>query len=141
MRFPLLLVTGLTIAALAGCTAPCPAGVTATATASGQVLVSWEAVEGAEGYFIVRSVDGGPAELYDAANATAEPSYTDTNVTAGHTYAYSVMKVGEGTFIDDCPATEVRVPDASVPFFGIHGLALGLAGALVGSLLVLLRRR
>lgn len=113
----------------------------AVAAGQGSVLVTWGAVPNATAYIVFRGEDGGPLTPFAGQNATAEPSFFDTNVTLGHSYAYAVLTDGQGSPPDDCPPATIVLPDASVPFFSGNGLVLASAGALVGVLLVGLRRR
>jgi len=60
-----------------------------------QVLLEWDAVEGALKYFVYRSnvVDGTYTKVADASAQTAEPAYIDGNLTNNTTYFYKVTAV------------------------------------------------
>jgi hypothetical protein len=136
----LLAASALLLAALAGCVdQPCADGVTAQAIPGHKISVSWHPVENATAYGVVRAVDGGDPQPYEVVPGD-QTTFVDTNVTAGHTYRYAVT-TGPGVPLDECPPASASLADASVPFFGGAGLALAAAGALLGALLVLLRRR
>ncbi|WP_018130770.1 transglycosylase domain-containing protein [Effusibacillus pohliae] len=74
---------------------PAPVGLKVTGTEPTSVSLSWQAVEGASGYMILRSTSpAGPyAVVSDLVNGTA---YTDTAVQAGTTYYYQVAAVANG---------------------------------------------
>jgi fibronectin type 3 domain-containing protein len=69
-----------------------PTGVTA-AGASGSVTVSWSAVSGATSYKIYRSTTSGGEGSTAYATVTSGTSYTDTAVTNGTPYYYTVAAV------------------------------------------------
>ncbi len=89
-----------------------PAGLSATA-GSGQVGLSWAASGGATGYTVKRATSiAGP---YAAINpgAVTGTSYTDTNVTAGATYYYTVAAAnGLAQSADSAPVS--AMPTSSV---------------------------
>jgi fibronectin type 3 domain-containing protein len=66
-----------------------PAGLTVSARTQSSITLSWQAVSGAEGYRVSRSVSsGGP---FNPIQTTASTSYTDNaGLTAGTTYYYRV---------------------------------------------------
>jgi hypothetical protein len=126
--------------ACAGCTEPpCAGGVGVQVIPGHAIALAWDAAANATSYVVVRSVDDGAPEPI-AALPASERTYTDANVTVGHTYAYSVT-TGLDVPLDSCPASRATLADASVPFFAGPGLLLGAAGAALGTLMVLLRRR
>ena len=94
-----------------GGTAPAaPTGVTATATASTQVQVTWNAVTGATSYEIYRRAPGGS---YTLRNTSPTTSYTDT-ASANTAYLYRVRAVNAaGSSTDSSPdlATTVIFTD------------------------------
>jgi hypothetical protein len=124
----------------AGCVAePCVSGLAAT-PGKDAIVLSWGATSGATVYAIARGVDGGTMGFFAFTNET---TLTDSNVTLGHTYSYSVGSPAPQDTVD-CPAVTASLSDASVPFFGTAGsagLLLAASGAMIGVLLVLLRRR
>jgi pectate lyase/pectin methylesterase-like acyl-CoA thioesterase len=72
-----------------------PAAVTAVADDS-SVQLSWQPVQGAEGYNVLRSVTSGTN--YEVVASTTDTFYADTGVHNGTTYYYSVAAVnGSGT--------------------------------------------
>ncbi|MCD8086349.1 MAG: fibronectin type III domain-containing protein, partial [Clostridiales bacterium] len=80
---------GLTISYVA---VPVLTGVSNTARG---VTVEWNAVDGAERYWVYRKVSGGSWKRVGTTSAT---SYTDTTAEAGVTYAYTVRCVSaDGT--------------------------------------------
>ncbi|HYI08266.1 MAG TPA: Ig-like domain repeat protein [Thermoanaerobaculia bacterium] len=67
-----------------------PTGVTATATGSTAIAVSWNAVGSAASYEILRSSNGLP---YEVAGTSATTSFNDPGRTPGTTYLYVVRSV------------------------------------------------
>ncbi len=59
----------------------------AAETVSGGVKVTWNAVSGSPSYRIYRKI---PGETYKAIGHATGTSFTDTSVTAGTTYVYTV---------------------------------------------------
>ncbi len=67
-----------------------PTGLTATASGTAQVNVTWNAVAGADSYEVWRSVDG---HAYALAGNPASTSFSDLGVSAGKTYLYRVRTI------------------------------------------------
>ena len=59
-------------------------------TESGRPKISWNAVNGADKYWVYRSVDG---ETFDYYTRTDKPSFTDGSTSIGTTYHYAVKAV------------------------------------------------
>ena len=59
-------------------------------TESGRPKISWNAVNGADKYWVYRSVDG---ETFDYYARTDKPSFTDGSTSIGTTYYYAVKAV------------------------------------------------
>ena len=59
-------------------------------TESGRPKISWDAVNGADKYWVYRSVDG---ETFDYYTRTDKPSFTDGSTSIGTTYYYAVKAV------------------------------------------------
>ena len=59
-------------------------------TESGRPKISWNAVNGADKYWVYRSVDG---ETFDYYARTDKPSFTDGSTSIGTTYHYAVKAV------------------------------------------------
>ena len=59
-------------------------------TESGRPKISWKAVNGADKYWVYRSVDG---ETFDYYARTDKPSFTDGSTSIGTTYYYAVKAV------------------------------------------------
>ena len=59
-------------------------------TESGRPKISWDAVNGADKYWVYRSVDG---ETFDYYARTDKPSFTDGSTSIGTTYHYAVKAV------------------------------------------------
>src|SRR5262249_51871487 len=78
-----------------------PASVTASATSSTQVAVTWPAVSGATYYEIYRRAPGGSFALV---GTSIPASFTDTGATANTAYLYRVRAVGPGGSSVDSPA-------------------------------------
>ena len=85
-----------------------PHGLTALAGAS-SIEVSWERSpeKDTKGYYVFRSVDGGPFERVGA--LVTAPTYSDNNVQSGKTYRYRVRAVDDrGNISDLSDAVEAR---------------------------------
>ncbi len=98
-----------------------PTGVTVE-PGMGQITVRWEPVEGASRYRIKRSaIPGGPYAIMDEADGT---SYTDTRVSDGMNYHYTVYAAnanGESAPSNEAMATPVvTVPVAPTNFTLVH---------------------
>ena len=67
-----------------------------TSAPEGTPSLSWNAVNGADKYWVYRSTDGVNFKYYDT---TTKTTYTNKSVTAGTTYYYKVkaVKVVNGT--------------------------------------------
>lgn len=72
-----------------------PTGVTATATSSTQIQVSWSAVSTATVYYIYMSTNGG---AYTAVGAVTSPTLTfdASNLTANTNYSFEVTDIDSG---------------------------------------------
>lgn len=73
-------------------TAP-PTNLTALASGTGPVNLTWTGVDGATGYEILRGVDGAAPTPYATSGTT---SYSDANVLAGKSYLYTVRALSSG---------------------------------------------
>jgi endo-1,4-beta-xylanase len=73
---------------------PAPTGLTATA-GNGQVMLSWNAANGATGYIVKRSTTSGGPYTVIANNLTAT-SFTNTGLSNGTTYFYVASAVNAG---------------------------------------------
>ena len=88
-----------------------PTGVTAKATGSKQITVSWTAVSGATQYNIYRYDSTKKEYVYKGTTlATAEKptQYVNTGLTAGTTYYYKVVavnKTSDYTLVSDMSAS------------------------------------
>ena len=72
-----------------------PSGLTAAA-GSGQVVLAWSAVTGATSYSVYRGTSAGGEGATPVATGLTIPSDTDTGLTNGTTYYYTVTAVGPG---------------------------------------------
>lgn len=100
-----------------------PAGVTATASqgTTAAVNIKWSSVEGAEGYYVYRTLlEGTEAVLLNSIPVTGT-EYTDNTVTNGTRYYYYIKSVKDGilsisssvaTAMPSFKITEVTVPTA-----------------------------
>ena len=77
-----------------------PTGVTATATSSDSIMVSWNEVDGADGYNVYRGSSA--FGTYVWMGDVYSTSYTDTGLSANTTYYYRIDARG----IDDAPMSE-----------------------------------
>ena len=75
-------------------TVPEPVTITDIRSANGAVTLSWKAVPGADGYRIYRKTGSG--KWTTIVSLTTATSYTDTAVTAGKTYKYTLRSVKDG---------------------------------------------
>ena len=89
-------------------------GVTATA-GTGQVALSWDAVEGATSYDLYRTAQSGYEPATPSVTGITGTSYTDTGLNGGTTYYYQVVAVnasGQSGFSTEAYATTPGVnPD------------------------------
>jgi len=89
-----------------------PTGVTAEATSSSSITVSWSSVTGATGYKVYRSTSS--SGTYSKAGDATTTSYTDTGLTANTTYYYKVSasnSAGESSQSSSVSAkTSVSIP-------------------------------
>lgn len=144
MRTPGLALLAL---AFAGCIVPteggnvllCPTPIHVSAQGS-TIFLMWGHVTNATGFTIGRGVDNGTIQAdYGAADNSNHPSFTDTNVTTGHTYHYYVAS-NTGLPPQACAPVDGRLPDASVPFFTGTTSLLAIGLACVAGFLVLRRK-
>ena len=84
------------------------APIVKTAAAEGTPSLSWNAVNGADKYWVYRSTDGVNFKYYDT---TTKTTYTNKSVTAGTTYYYKVkaVKVVNGSNIASQLSNSVSV--------------------------------
>jgi hypothetical protein len=80
-----------------------PTGLTATATTTGRVNLSWNAVAGADGYRIERKAAGGDFVPIATVSTT---SYADTSVSGGKSYLYRVVALA-GTSASSASAPDL----------------------------------
>lgn len=94
-----------------------PTGVTATPGVN-SVGLSWNAVTGATGYYVLRGTSSG---VYTVTNGTASNSYTD-NTTAGGTTYYFVVEAtnSSGASAPSSP------PVSATPTIALPGVPIGL---------------
>src|SRR5206468_1340506 len=84
-----------------------PSNLTAAATSTSQVSLSWGAVSGATAYAVQRSPDGSTGWATVAPSLTA-PTYTDTGLAAGTKYYYRVQAsntAGDSAYSSTASAT------------------------------------
>ena len=89
---------------------PVPQGLTAEATATGEITLSWESVEGAVAYEIERvSGDG-----YLVLGTTETTDFTATGFSVGHSYHFRVTAISEDGLSRSAPAV-VQATAQSIP--------------------------
>lgn len=66
-----------------------PTNVTADATSTSSIRVSWSLVNGADGYYVYRSSTGNTGS-YTKVGSPASPPYTDNGLSSNTTYYYQV---------------------------------------------------
>jgi len=92
-----------------------PTGVTAIASSSNSITISWSAVKGATGYRIYRSITpSGTDELIGTSTTT---TYASTGLTSGTTYYYNVAAYnngGEGSKSNAVSATTLLVAPTNI---------------------------
>jgi hypothetical protein len=99
-----------------------PSGLSAIFESSGQVVkLTWNAMTGATGYNIKRSVNnGGPYKTI--ATGITETNYTDTHTASGRQYYYVINAVtGDGETLDSA--------EAVLHFPGLTGTTIGTEGS------------
>ncbi|MGZ4032051.1 MAG: transglycosylase domain-containing protein [Tumebacillaceae bacterium] len=88
-----------------------PTGLKVTASTTSSVGLSWNAVEGAKGYVVLRAdSEAGPFQLLNSTKAT---SYTDNTVQANKTYTYKVVSTDKDDIQSD-PSNSVTVTPGQV---------------------------
>jgi glucuronoarabinoxylan endo-1,4-beta-xylanase len=109
-----------------------PAGASATA-GDAQVVLTWNAVAGATGYYANRSTSaGGP---YTRLAATNTASFTDTSLANGVTYYYVITAfnaAGTGAQSSEVSATPVAVvirPPVTIDFAATRQIIRGFGGS------------
>jgi len=68
-----------------------PNNISATATSSSTIRISWSAVTDATDYYVYRSLSA--SGFYSIVGSTANTSYTDTGLSPGTTYYYKVSAI------------------------------------------------
>jgi uncharacterized repeat protein (TIGR01451 family) len=92
---------------------PAPAGVSVASAGPQHLKVTWSGANGATGYAVLRSGDGGLT--FAAAGAALEPdrSFTDTGLADGQAYLYAVKATrGAVTSVASATASGTTVPAA-----------------------------
>lgn len=120
-------------------TVSAPTNVTVQIRDANTVRVSWNnTANNATGFFIERSVNGGPMVQVGTRNGTRRSRWDDGTVSGGNTYVYQVraVRVANGTTIMSAPSNTATVtmvaPDAPTGLAGsIQPLARGGAPAAV----------
>lgn len=87
-----------------------PAALTATASSTTEIALSWSAVAGATSYEIWRSSLN---SAYALVTTTASTAHNDIGLTAGRTYLYKIRAVGSAMFSPSDAATTVLFTDPS----------------------------
>lgn len=77
-----------------------PTSLTATASSSSQVVLTWGGSTGATGYTIERSTNGSNGWSLIGTTGAGVTTYTDSNLAAGTTYYYRVTAVANGMLSD-----------------------------------------
>jgi fibronectin type 3 domain-containing protein len=85
--------------------------LTATKVYDGFVMVTWQAVAGAERYNIYRKIDGGS---WVRLAITEDSSYVDTNVGSGVSYTYTV-RASASNFLSDYDRQGLTIVYLSTP--------------------------
>ncbi len=96
---------------------PAPTSVTATASGSSQITLSWTGSTGATSYSVMRSTTSGNEASLATVTGTTDQTYTysDTTVSADHTYYYEVAAVnGSGTSSNSAEVSATPVPQAPI---------------------------
>jgi len=94
-----------------------PTGVTATASSTTSIAISWSSVKGAVGYRVYRRAASGDYELIGTSSIV---SYTNSGLTAGTTYYYKVSAYtsygsdGEGSKSDEVSAVTLPAVPTNV---------------------------
>ncbi|GAA1984750.1 hypothetical protein GCM10009838_53540 [Catenulispora subtropica] len=102
---------------------PAPTGLSVTGTTSSSVTLGWNAVSGAASYNVYRGgtkVNGAPV---------TSASYTDTGLTSGTSYSYTVAAVDSAGTVGAQSATVTGTPSAPLPnCFTTDNVSQNLAG-------------
>lgn len=88
-----------------------PGGLTASATSSSRITLSWSDVQGESGYRIERSLNGSTWALVGTTGTNAS-SFADTGLAANTTYFYRVQAVNAGGASAFSGTSSATTPDA-----------------------------
>jgi fibronectin type 3 domain-containing protein len=83
------------VPAAATLSAPTLSSVTIPST--GGIQLTWSQVDGADGYYIFRSVNGASASLLQTISSGSTKTYTDTAVKSGSSYTYTLYAFSGST--------------------------------------------
>jgi len=90
-----------------------PTGVTATATSSTSIKISWNAVSGATSYKIYAPNDPGTNSGFILLDTVTTTSYTDTYPIAGETWYYRVSAVNSAGESAQSASVSAKTPSSS----------------------------
>ena len=110
-----------------------PTSVTATDEESGTILISWEPVEFAEGYYVYRNTSNTTDGATQIAYVTGETSYEDTSAVQGETYFYFVVasnSTGDSDYSTSDSGTRPNVPDPPTSPTGVAATEGTFEGAI-----------
>jgi hypothetical protein len=96
-----------------------PTGLSATAGAS-QVALNWTASTGAASYNVYRGTTAGGESATPIATGVTSTSYTDTGLTNGTTYYYTVVALNGGG--SSGPSNEVNATPLTVTAYNVWGI-------------------
>jgi parallel beta-helix repeat protein len=117
-----------------GTTLAAPGGLVATG-ADQRVTLSWNAVNGANGYYVYRSTAQNGAYSKRTSSAVGGTSYADTGLTNGTTYWYRVTATGSGVESAQSASVSATPTAPTVQTYTVSGKVTvsgsGLAGVLV----------
>ena len=110
------MVSALALMPAAGPAPPAPPSGLTAAAGNGQVVLAWQPVPGAASYNVYRGTSAGGEAATPVATGLTSASYTDTGLTNGTAYYYTVTAVngvGEGAKSNEANATPSTVVVAS----------------------------
>jgi hypothetical protein len=103
-------------------TVPAPTGLTATATSSSQINLSWSADSGASnGYAIDRSANGTSGWTQIGTTLAGVTTYSDTGLNSGTTYYYKISAVNNNGDSPFCNVVNATTQGNSTPQFSDAG--------------------
>ncbi|MBR2742310.1 MAG: leucine-rich repeat protein [Clostridia bacterium] len=109
---------------------PMPVTITDISYADGAVSLAWQGQDGVDGYRVYRKTGSG--KWTSILSSTTETSYTDTTVTEGTTYSYTIRSFVGKTYSTgyDATAKSIKVSPAAPPDVNINMITQSSTGGI-----------